>query len=660
MSITEIQDEPRSFEDTHSPRESAIEALVEIAQEVSTPQAFYKRALPAIAQCMRCAYIEVEIRHGSTVLTESWHHAESNREFWAGQAKSVMTETMSENAARARIFEGKDLDVRVAFLCAPVGMHNRNGGALVAAMPCRDTSTVDESLELIDVLCALASSLGDTIRQVAKQELSLEDQREASQEDTTRIRKVAEFATETELAFAITNKLRTRDGCEQVVLSRVLGSTVTMLSMSGSDTISPRSPGVKLIRGAVEECVDLQKTVVDQDQLLDEPGVVVTGGRLHRTWRESVGGGCVASIPISQDEKLVAVLSVRRGSNQPFQAEDLEELRGLVEPYATGLEMVRVARRTLFQHVRSSLATGLLTMFGAGSYGRKVVAAAIISVAWWGFFGQMSYSIQAPCELTPASSRQLAAASDGVLKASFVLPGDAVDNGDLLCEFDSSELELERDRLRGELAILEVDRFDALNNGAPGDAELAAANQRAVQANLALIEYRIFSSKVYATCSGVILEGDHRSRVGDAFAKGEGLFTIAPEDGWKLEILVPESDVETVKSGMTGMFASHSRPEDSFAFAVERVAPAAESRNGNNIFVVEADCEVTAEWARSGMAGFASIDAGERTPVWILTHSAVDFAFPRPWPTAWVRVAWNCVLIWKRVGMCFAVRFPIS
>ena len=631
MSQTENTTETETYQGSLSPRESAIEALVEFAHEASTTQAFYKRALPAIAKCMRCAYIEVEIRNGSTILNQSWHHEDSKPGFWTEKAQSLMTETMSEMSARARVYEGRELDVRVAFLCAPIGMHTRTGGALVAVMPCRDSSGVDESLELLDVLCALASSLVDTIRKPSTLEGSVRGGQEASQEDTARIRKVAEFTTETELAFAITNKLRTRDGSDQVVLSSVLGHKVTLLSMSGSDSISQKSPGVKLIRGAVEECVDLGKVVVDQDPNLDGEEGIVTGGRLHRTWRESVGGGCVASIPIFQDDKLVAVLSVRRGSSQPFTAEDLTELHSLVEPYATGLEMVRVARRSLSQHTRSALRGALASVFGPGSYGRKAAIAGGLLFCGWATFGQIGYSIQAPCELIPATSRQLAAGSDGVLLGSFVLPGDEVKKGDLLCVFDSSELVLDQARLSGELAILEVDRFGALNGGTPAEVELAAANGRAVRANLALVDYRIAASKVYATVDGIVLEGDHRSRIGDAFSKGESLFKIAPPDRWKLEIQIPESEVDNVVSGMSGDFASHSRPEDSFDFEVVRVAPSAESVGGNNVFTVEASCEVPVSWARSGMAGFASIDAGTRSPVWILTHRAVDFARMHLW-----------------------------
>ncbi len=616
------------FEAALSAKESIIEAFVDIAQEVSTTSAFFKRALPALAKCLRCAYAEVEIRSGSTILNESWHHENSDPAFWSDTVATLMTETMAELKTQARIFEGLEVDVKVAFLCAPIGMHSRTGGGLIAVMPCRDSSEVDEYLDLLDVLCTLASSLIDTLGKNVGAESS---GNAASQDEISRIRKVSEFTTETELAFAITNKLRTRDGSEQVILSRVQGTKATLLSLSGNDTIAPRSPGVKLIRSAVEECVDLGKTVVDQEQDLATGADIITGGRLHRTWRESVGGGCVASIPLFQDSKLVAVLSVRRSTSQPFNREELEELHGLVEPYATGLEMVRVARRSLLQHVKSSVGGLLGTFFGPASHGRKAAALASVLFLGWAFYGQIPYSIQAPCELVPATSRQLAAGSDGVLAASFVLPGDIVEQGDLLCEFDSSELELEKARLQGELAIFEVDRFSALDGGSPAEVELASANGRAVRANLALTEYRISASKVYATTDGIVLEGDHRSRIGDAFSKGEPLFKIAPSEGWKLEIRVPEAEIISIEQGMSGEFASHSRPEDSFEFEVSRMAPSAESLAGNNVFIVEANCDVSVDWARSGMEGFASIDAGERTPAWVLFHRAIDFARLHLW-----------------------------
>lgn len=346
---------------------------------------------------------------------------------------------------------------------------------------------------------------------------------------------------------------------------------------------------------------------------------------MHRSWGESTGGGCVASIPLFQDEKVIAVLSIRRGSAQPFGEEDLEELRGLVEPYATGLEMVRVARRSLLQHALGSARSMIGGFLRPGSWGMKAVVAASLALCAWSVYGRISYSVSAPCELVPASSRQLAVASDGVLGAVLALPGDVVEEGELLCQFDTSELELEHARLRSELAILDVDRYRALSTGVPADVEMAEANSKSIRANLDLIQHRITAASVRATVDGVVLSGDHRNRIGDSLPKGTLLYEIAPAEGWKLEIHVPERDVGAVAVGLTGSFANHSRPEDSFDFLIERIAPSAESINGQNVFTVEAGCELPAGWARSGMEGFASIDTAERAPAWIVSHRALDF-----------------------------------
>lgn len=628
--MSETQTTPTTGETASPTRESAIEALVDIAQEASTPQAFLKRALPMLARILRCAYIQAELQHAGSVLDETWSHESSDPEFWASTVSSLLVDTLSEGTTVARIFEGRDVDVRVAFLCAPFGVGHRSGGAVVAVLPCRTSDEADAALEQFDVLCTLASSLLETLGSDPQGDESPSGAA-ASAETVAQIRKVAEFTSETELAFAITNKLRTRDGCEQVVLAAVEGRRVRLLAISGSDSIAPRSPGVKLLRAAAEECADLRRCVVDQDEELDEDSGVVRGGRLHRHWRESVGGGCVASVPLAKDGKLVAVLLVRRDSTSPFVAEELKELHDLVEPYAAGLEMVRVARRSLRQHIGASLRSGLSQTFGRGSFGRKAALLCAALGVGWALYGELPYSVQAPCELRAADARQLSCAADGVLLASHVLPGDTVHAGQVLAEFDTRELELERARLESELAILEVDRFRAMESGSPAEVEMAAANADGVRASLDLVEFRIAAASVTATSDGVILEGDLRSRVGATFTKGEPLFELAPRGSWKLEVRVHESDVDELHEEMSGEFASHSRPEEAYPFVVTRIAPAAEPAESGNVFLIEAECDLPADWARPGMAGFASIDAGERAPAWIALHRIIDYVRLNLW-----------------------------
>ena len=266
---------PTASETACPSRERAIEAMVDLAQEVATPQAFLRQALPVLAKVLRCAFIQADLQQGAQFLSESWNHEGSDPEFWASTVGTLMVDTLSEGTTRARVFEGRDVDVRVAFLCAPIGVGSRRGGALVAVLPFRDPADADFALEQLDVLCTLASSLLETLGSGPDEARETFTTDEASAESVAQLRKVADFTSETELAFAITNKLRTRDGCDQVVLSAVDGRRVRLLAISGSDSIAPRSPGVKLIQAAAEECADLRRTVLDQDEDLETDQEVV-------------------------------------------------------------------------------------------------------------------------------------------------------------------------------------------------------------------------------------------------------------------------------------------------------------------------------------------------------------------------------------------------
>ncbi|MFT7671133.1 MAG: hypothetical protein ACI8X5_003849 [Planctomycetota bacterium] len=315
----------------------------------------------------------------------------------------------------------------------------------------------------------------------------------------------------------------------------------------------------------------------------------------------------------------------------PTVSTDLSELQALVTPYAAGLEMVRIARRSLASHVLTSIRLGFRACFTASSWGRKLVAMFALVLCGWAFYGHIDYSVNAPAQLRPIASRKLAAASDGVLLEVLVRPGDEVKAGDVLCQFDTSATELEHSRLMSELAILDVERYRALNGGSPSEVQLTGAQARAVRANVALIEHRLENSAVRATVDGVILTGDHRDRLGDSFPKGELLFEIAEHRGWMLDLKVTENDIADISLNLQGQFASHAKPEESHAFEITNIAPAALPHEGLITFKVEAQCDLPSGWPRSGMAGYASIDVGTRTPAWVAFHRILDFARLHIW-----------------------------
>lgn len=617
------QDPPATLE--VASMDATVAELVELAHIAPSISSFYRHALPLLGRCLGAAYVELEVRRAGTILHESWSDGRTPPEFWEEATQTMLIEALSTSETNARYFIGREVDLAVGMISAPIGNAGRRGGALVAAVPVTSRSAAEESIEALDVLCSLASSLVESIDRPRAQEQA------ADEDEVARIRKVGAFTSEVELGFAITNRLRTRDDAVQVALASVVGSRLKLLSISGLDDISPRSPGVKAIRYAMQECVDLGVPVVDQEQGLDASPDLVFGARLHRQWREALGSACVASVPLVAEGEVVAVLSIQRKGKASFEAEEIAELRDQVEPYAAGLEMVRIARRSLFRHIRDTVSDTFVDLFAPRRFGRKVVLAGIGAAGSWVFMGALPYSIDAPCEVVTSAGRHVAARTDGILIEAGLAPGDTVQTGDILCRFETTQLELEGARLRGELAMLDVDVYRALGEGAAADAEFARVKGKALAASLALVEQKIESATVRAPIDGVVLEGDHRARIGDSFAKGETLYRLSPEGEFRLEIRVPERDVDTLYAGMTGEFASHARPGEASAFVLRRIAPMADSSGGDNVFIAEADSDLQADWLRTGMEGFASIDAGERSPAWLLGHRLVDFVRLHLW-----------------------------
>lgn len=620
----ETQVDPPSTGPQISSLEAAIEALVDIAHEASNFSSFYRAALPVISSCLHFTFVEVELRNAGLIVQEQHSRDSIDPDFWKEITQESLAEAIAEPETRLRVFVGREVQASVALITAPIGNQGRRGGVLAAIVPLHNREQLNKILEEVDVLCTLVSSLADFAHN------SPEEVRDETLEELSRTRKVAAFSSETELSYAITNKLRTREGCVQVALASTGGADLKLLSVSGLDDIAHRSPGIKMLRSAMQECVDLGSPVVDQEEGLELEGVA-TGGRLHRQWRISVGDACVASLPLYAEGQLVAVLSLQRVKKTPFGQEDLDSIREQVEPYAAGLEMVRVARRSLGAHLRHATWSAMKACVAPGRWGRKALVVLSLALGSWSIWGSLPYSISAPCALKPMAGRHIAAASDGVLDAVHVQPGDRVETGQLLCEFDTIELELEASRLSGQLATQEVELYRAMGEGSVAEASLARARRKAVQANLDFVLHRIRSARVVAVADGVILEGDHGSRIGDAFSKGETLFRIAESNEWKLEIHVPERDIDQLKIGAMGHFASHSRPGEHRELEILRLAPTAEQFEGRNVFTAEASCVIPDEWVRAGMEGFASIESGERSPAWHVGHRLVDFMRMNLW-----------------------------
>ena len=132
-------------------------------------------------------------------------------------------------------------------------------------------------------------------------------------------------------------------------------------------------------------------------------------------------------------------------------------------------------------------------------------------------------------------------------------------------------------------------------------------------------------------CRVTITGGDLRERVGDRVVKGEPLFQVASNGGWRLELLVPEARIDGVERGLAGTFSAFARPEKDQKLLLSEVAPSTTAEGGKNAFKVRADLSKHPDWLRAGMEGVARVDIGKRRVSWVLLHDLYNWLHLKFW-----------------------------
>ena len=610
----------RPRKDTHEGSSSRgvpsdpYQAIANLATSGVVGRPFLQGALEQILRAVHGLSAAMEIRTGDGVVHEQHSRPGVDEGFWSPAVQEVLTRTLAAPEPSARLFSDRR-KIKVALLGVP--LRDPSGhlmGAVAVVAACDDRAKAGFLLQRLYQLSVL-TVLGAT-RQIAQGGQG----RETDQAAAGALRKAATYTTSMHLAMALVNSLKNKASCDVVALGRVHGHRVRVVAVSGHDRIVARHPGVGLIRGAMEECLDAGHPVISQD------GSGGSGHRLHARWRKESGASATASVPLRDDGRIVAVLSMRKDHGEPFTSAQLEDCQGRIEPFMPALRLLDLAGRGVFAHVLCSTRGFLSWLMSPRGWGRKAALAVFLFATTWFFFGTVDYRLSVPGVLRPASMRHLAAPVAGRLVAVEAVAGDRVRAGGVLCVFDTSDLRLEASRLDAEIAVTRLEERQALAEGKPGEASLAAARLRELEAERAIVAASISDATVRSPVDGVVLSGDLRDRLGDAFQKGEPLFQISPTDTWRLELKVPETWVTEVREGMSGAFATHARPEVQSVFSVTRCAPAASAASSMITFPAEARIEMDAPWVRSGMEGLARIEIGPQRPWWAFLRGAVDTA----------------------------------
>ena len=230
------------------------------------------------------------------------------------------------------------------------------------------------------------------------------------------------------------------------------------------------------------------------------------------------------------------------------------------------------------------------------------------------------YSVRCNVTCEPFLRRYVAAPFDAKLLESKILPGDNVEKGQLLAILDGSELRSQIASLEAQLGQATQRRAAALSTGDASNAELERLEVQKLTGEIDVLHSRIARLEIRSPISGIVVSGNLERIQGAPLSVGEDLFEIAPLHNLVMEIAIPESDISRVQVGMETRISLDAGQGGSHVAKIARIHPRSEMRDGQSVFVGEAEIENAQDDIRPGMLGQARVAVGKKPAGWILLH----------------------------------------
>ena len=425
-------------------------------------------------------------------------------------------------------------------------------------------------------------------------------------------------------ALETVNWLAGQFDCARVALGMLRKGRIELQALSHSAWFERKSHAVTALENAMDEASDQRRSVV----LPPVPGLRPSLAIAHRA---TAGGMSVCSVVLAGGDGLGAgVLYFERAPGRGFllsEVEVLEQIGQCAGPILEAKDQAyrwlggrsRLAWRRAAAHLRDPRRPALRAGLALGA--AALAALTLLDATW---------RVGADAAIEGEQQRAMPAPFDGYLASAAVRAGQEVRRGQPLAELDTRQIRIDAQRWQAEEAQHDSRYRDALARHERPAAALALAQRQQAQAQLALATDRLALATLAAPFDAYVVSGDLSQRIGSPVEQGKTLFELAPLHAYRVVLKVDERDVRAVHVGQRGELLLAGLPHRRLPFLVTNIA-AAEAAEGRNAFRVEAALQEVVPTLRPGMQGVAKIEAGERSLLWIWTHSAWHWLQLQAW-----------------------------
>jgi multidrug resistance efflux pump len=428
-------------------------------------------------------------------------------------------------------------------------------------------------------------------------------------------------------ATAAVTDLASRFHCDRVSLGFRRFKSTRIQAVSHSAQFSRRMNLVRLLAAAQDEAVDQRSTVIWPQSDTDD--IIIA--RAHEELAKEYAIGSVFTAPLYANDTFVGALTFERPADNGFTQNELDMLEALTTVLAPILLEKLENDRWLITKTLIVLRNQTAKLIGPAFFARKLVVLAIVALVVFFSIAQTTQQVAGNATIISASQRAIVAPFEGFIALAPKRAGDLVKQGEVLVQFDDRELALERLRLTTTLQLeqLEFDRAVAERDRSQTQIRKSAIDQ--VNAQIRLLDEQLNRTQMVSPIDGVIISGDLSQAIGSSASRGQELFTVSPENEFRVELMVNEKDIDDVLVDLAAHLRLTALPDETLPLKITKITPVAEYLNGQTSFLVEARLLDGHEKLRPGMEGAARIDIAQAKLFAVWTQPIMDWARLTMW-----------------------------
>ncbi len=424
--------------------------------------------------------------------------------------------------------------------------------------------------------------------------------------------------------------------CDRVSIGLFRGKTLKIVAVSHTADVGTQLALAQLIRRAMLECLDqggviLRKATRDADAQED-----TRVSRSHGELLRQQGAMSVLTLPLADaNGEVIGACLLEHRDADGFGRDRRDLALGIGALIGPILRQKMLADRGWPRRLAASIGRTLGAIFGPARLGAKLTFLMLAAFVFWAATARTAFEVVSDARLEGTVQRIISAPFDGYLVGQTVRPGDRVEAGQVLAQLDDRDLRLQLLAAEAELTEREIERNAATARGRRTDEALLSAQIAQAAAQIDLLRAQIARTALTAPFDGVVVSGDRSQELGAAVTRGEELFVVAPLDDYRLRLSVEEGDIAALEPGQGGRVRFASRPDETFAFEVERILSVAAPEDGGNRFALEARLstsdDVGPDVLLPGMEGVARVAIEDRLTVRVWTQDFVNWLRLATW-----------------------------